>query len=116
MFLWVVFFLLAANDYVHDVAVVSWYFTSREDKVGNFSILRGFWWLFRYNLGSILFGSCLIALITLARIVAEYLESQVKAANGGAPPPCVSCLFGCIRCCLDCCDRFVKYINDNAYC
>lgn len=116
MFLWVLFFILAANNFVHDVGVVSWYFTCREDKVGDFSICRGMWWLIRYNCGSVLFGSFLIALITFLRILAEYLEAQVKAANGGAPPVCVSCLFGCIRCCLDCCDRFVKYINENAYC
>jgi len=41
----------------------------------------------------------------------------MKAAQGGGgPPPGISCLFGIIRCLLDCCDRFVKYINDNAYC
>jgi len=74
MFLWVSFFMLAANDFVHDVAVVSWYFTCREDKSGDFSILRGFWWLIRYNLGSVLFGSFIVALITFIRIIFEYLE------------------------------------------
>ncbi len=28
---------------------------------------------------------------------------------------CTRCLVGCIRCCLDCFDRFVRYINRNAY-
>ena len=26
------------------------------------------------------------------------------------------CCMNCIRCCLACCHRFVKYINENAYC
>lgn len=25
------------------------------------------------------------------------------------------CLIGCIRCCLNCCHRFIKFINKNAY-
>ena len=28
---------------------------------------------------------------------------------------CTKCLVGCIRCCLDCFDRFIRYINRNAY-
>jgi hypothetical protein len=62
-FFWVSAFLVAASQYVLIVAVASWYFTTNTDKRGDFSIMRGYWWLFRYNLGSILFGSFIIAVV-----------------------------------------------------
>jgi len=30
--------------------------------------------------------------------------------------PALACLLKGIRCCLDCCHRFIKYVNKNAYC
>lgn len=30
--------------------------------------------------------------------------------------PAMACLVKAIRCCLDCCHRFIKYVNKTAYC
>lgn len=40
----------------------------------------------------------------------------MEGNNGGAAAAPVKFCLNCIRCCLDCCHRFVKYINENAYC
>lgn len=80
-FLWVTAFSLAATQFVLIVAVASWYFTSNSDRRGDFSIMRGYYWLWRYNLGSILIGSFLIALIWFIRIVFEYVNQKLQ--NGG---------------------------------
>lgn len=115
-FFWISAFLVAAAQYVLIVAVCSWYFTEDAKSRGDFSILRGYHWLWRYNVGSILFGSFLIAVVCMIRLVFEYIERKMKsvnAQNGVAP---VQYLMTCVRCCLDCCHRFVKYINENAYC
>jgi hypothetical protein len=80
-FLWIVAFSLAATQYVLIVAVASWYFTQNSDKRGDFSIIRGYYWLWRYNLGSILFGSFLIAVVWFIRIVFEYIQAKLTS-NG----------------------------------
>ena len=116
-FFWVSCFLMAASQYVLIVAIVSWYFTENANTRGNFSICRGYWWVIRYNLGSILFGSFVLALIWMIRIIFEYVEKKIRSMNGDQPlPRPVEWLLSCIRCCLNCCHRFVKYINMNAYC
>lgn len=84
-FLWIVAFSLAATQYVLIVAVVSWYFTANGDRRGDFSILRGYHWLWRYNLGSILFGSFLIAVVWAIRIIFEYIAAKLKSENGVDP-------------------------------
>jgi len=109
--------LLAASQYVLIVAVVSWYFTENENTRGNFSICRGYWWLIRYNLGSVLFGSFILALVWLIRTIFEYIHKKITNASGDRPlPRPVQWLLSCTRCCLDCCHRFIKYVNMNAYC
>lgn len=116
-FFWICAFLMAASTYVLIVAVVSWYFTENENTRGNFSICRGYWWLIRYNLGSILFGSFILAVVWLIRTIFEYIHKKIKSANGDRPMPRpVQWLLTCCRCCLDCCHRFIKYVNLNAYC
>jgi len=67
-------------------------------------------------MGSVLFGSFVLALIWLIRAIFEYIEKKVKG-NGERPIPApVRWLLCALRCCLDCCHRFVKYVNMNAYC
>lgn len=77
--------------------------------------MRGYYWMLRYNLGSLLFGSFLIALVWIVRIVYEYIERKIKAEGANIAPP-IAFLLKIFKCCLDCCNRFVKYINQNAYC
>lgn len=115
-FFWISAFLVAASQYVLIVAVASWYFTENSDRRGDFSILRGYWWLWRYNVGSVLFGSFIIAVVCLIRAVFEYIDQKMKSVNADAGVTAVKYIMSCIRCCLDCCHRFVKYVNENAYC
>lgn len=72
-FLWITAFLLACSDFVLIVAVCSWYFTENSDKRGDFTIMKGYWWSLRYNMGSLLFGSFIIALVWTVRIIFEYI-------------------------------------------
>jgi len=77
-FLWIVAFSLAATQYVLIVAVASWYFTQNSDRRGDFSIMRGYYWLWRFNLGSVLFGSFLIAVVWFIRIIFEYISQKMN--------------------------------------
>ena len=87
MFFWVSAFLMAASQYVLIVAVVSWYFTENAQTRGNFSICRGYWWTIRYNMGSLLFGALVLAIIWMIRIVFEYVQKKIEGVNGDRPLP-----------------------------
>ena len=112
-FFWIVELLTAVFDYVIIVGVASWYFTSTHSKPGRFSVMRGLWWSIRYNLGSLALGSFLLAVIWTLRVVFEYIEGKIKGL--GENNQMMNCIRNGVRCCLDCCHRFIKFLNHNAY-
>lgn len=110
---WIAELLAAIFNYSLIVGVCTWYFTSHGDTRGRLSIFKGFWWSLRYNLGSLAFGSFLLAIIWTIRIIFEYFEKKLQnLAGNNAMAKCATCV---IRCCLDCCHRFIKFLNKNAY-
>ena len=74
---------------------------------------KGFGWALWYNFGSLAFGSFILAVIWIIRLIFEYIDNQLKEAKEESA--IVSCVLSCTRCCLDCFHRFVKFLNENAY-
>jgi len=75
-----------------------------------------FKWGIRYHLGSLAFGSFLVAVVTMIRLAFEYFIYQVEKANpSNKENPVYKCAKCCARCCLKCLDACIKYINKNAY-
>lgn len=53
-------------------ACATWYFSYKGDTGGKGSICLGIKWILIYHLGSIAFGSFIIALVQFIRIIFEY--------------------------------------------
>lgn len=113
MFFWVYEIIQAVFNYTLIVAVCTWYFTSNQDVRGTFSISTGFGWAIFYNFGSLTFGAFILAIIWIIRIMFEIIDQQMKNQSGDNAV--VKCVMNCVRCCLDCFHRFVKFLNENAY-
>jgi len=116
--LWLIAFIIACNEFVIIVSAVTWYFSDKtiedDDGIpGDSDVRFGFWWAFRYHFGSLAFGSFLLAIVWVIRALFEYVGEKMHEATGNNG--FTKCLVGCIRCCLDCFDRFVRYLNRNAY-
>lgn len=77
----------------------------------------GLSWLLRYNFGSVAFGSFLLALIWFIILVFQYIQKKFEKANemSGTSNRIAKCLFASCNCCLQCCHRFIKFLNKNAY-
>eukprot|EP00043_Microstomoeca_roanoka_P009018 m.86177 g.86177 ORF g.86177 m.86177 type:complete len:643 (+) comp14455_c0_seq3:239-2167(+) len=107
---WVSQFILACEELVVAGAVSTWFFT-RKDEV----LVSPFWGsvgrLIRYHLGSAAFGSLIIAFVKMIRFVFEYVNHKLEANKG----PIVDFLVKCFRCCLWCLEKFLRFINKNAY-
>ena len=98
------------------------------------------WRLLRYHLGTAAFGSFIIALIQLVRIILMYVEHIVKkyevqsvcttntiqtqtnnfqkkgcGAGGKLVVVILKVILKCLQCCVACFERFMKFININAY-
>lgn len=112
-YLWLNAFVIGCTQFVISAAAAIWYFTSNSDTNGSGSILTGYWWVARYHLGTIAFGSLLIAIVQFIRIIFEYYAQKLEEAN--PENPVVKALLCATRCCLDCLERFIKFISVNAY-
>lgn len=117
-FLWIIAFLISCNEFVVIVSAITWYYSDKtvpdDDGIpGDSDVRIGFWWSFRYHMGSLAFGSFLLTLVWIIRIIFEYIGEKMVDATGNNG--CTRCLVSCMRCCLDCFDRFVRYLNRNAY-
>jgi choline transporter-like protein 2/4/5 len=67
---------------------------------------------FRYHLGSIAFGSLLVATIELVRFIAAYFQRKLKEAGQGGWTKWLCC---CVQCWLGILEWIVNFINRNAY-
>lgn len=67
----------------------------------------------RYHLGSVAFGSLLIAIVQFARLILNYLNNKTQKLQ--KKNLLVKVIFCCVRCCLWCFEKCVKYITRSAY-
>ena len=88
--------------------------------MGLSTILSAFYRLLRFHLGTAAFGSLIIAIIQMIRLVLKYIEHKVKEMekSGGIQGKCAVVLKGviyCAQCILYCFEKCMKFININAY-
>lgn len=115
---WISAFIIAMNEFVIICSSATWYFSRKDipdgDGIpGDSDVWKGMWWSFRYNMGSIALGSGILAIVWAIRAIFEYIGNKMYKASGNNG--CTKCLIGSISCCLDCFDRFIRYLNRNAY-
>lgn len=65
--------------------------------------------MLRYHLGSIAFGSLLIAIVQFIRAILEYINHKTKELQQNNM--LVKFLMCCVRCCLWCFEKCVKFIT-----
>ena len=112
-YLWLNAFIIGVTQFIISASAALWYFTSSGDSNGKGSLCKGFYWVFRYHLGSIAFGAFLIALVQFIRIIFEYYKRQLEKA--GKENKVVKILLCLTSYLLDCLERFIKFISKNAY-
>jgi hypothetical protein len=110
---WMNAFLIGCAQFILAVACVTWYFTHTADSGGSASISKGFKWIARYHLGSIAFGSLIIAICEFIRFMFEYYRKKMtgRVFNNAI----LKCFLWSTSYCLNCLNRVVKYISKMAY-
>jgi len=115
--LWILSFLNGVSVMVIAGVVVEWYFggSSNESIAVSkpFPVIRSFSRTCRYHLGTIAFGSFLIALLTFIRYIAAYIQRKMSSAEkGNKALHYLLCLFQCF---LRCVQKAVEFISKNGY-
>ena len=113
---WINAFFNALNQFVIASTACIWYF-EQSDLIPEKTlspVCKSFYRAFRYHLGSLAFGSLLVAIVQFMIVILEYIKSKVGDA-GGEKVKLIKCLITCCQCILDCCARFIEFINRHAY-
>jgi Pyruvate/2-oxoacid:ferredoxin oxidoreductase delta subunit len=120
----VVYFLLGVLWTVQSVKNIGWtsmsgsvshWFFFRDDPSDKtrFPLMRALGQVFRYHLGSIFFGSFIIAIIQLIRIMLMAVERMTK--DWQDKNPVLKLGFKCFQCCLWCLEKTIKFITNYCF-
>ena len=115
-FLWTINFIAAVVTMITAGAVTTWYWAGSGEQRGflsKFTVLRSVYVVFRFHLGSLAFGSILVAIVQLLRYIAAYIDAKSQELQ--KENYAVKVLMCCVHCCLKCMEMCVKFISRNAY-
>ncbi|KAG5843051.1 hypothetical protein ANANG_G00184390 [Anguilla anguilla] len=111
-FLWCVNFVIALGQCTLAGAFASYYWAfHKPSDIPMFPISQSFMRCLRYHVGSLAFGALILTIIQFIRIVLEYLDHKFRAAQNG----CARFVMCCLKCCFWCLEKFIKFLNRNAY-
>ncbi|CAH0627232.1 unnamed protein product [Chrysodeixis includens] len=105
-------FILGCQQMTIAGAVSLWYF--RGPNAHPSPVLYSIGKLIKYHLGSVAKGSFLITLFKIPRLILTYLHAKLSSrAEKGSE--CAKCGLKCGICCFYCLEKFIRYLNHNAY-
>ena len=108
---WGMFFVSALSEMVLAGAFAQWYWTFRKEEAPCCVLHASLFNAVVFHLGTLAFGSCIIAVVRMIRTVLSYVEKKLKGYNNEL----TRCLICCCKCCLWCLERFMRFVNRNAY-
>lgn len=112
MWFWLMNFVIALSHITLAGAFASYYWAfNKPHDIPTFPVLNSLGRAVRYHLGSMAFGSLLISIVQFIMVVLEYIDHKLK----GAQNLVAKFLIKCCICCLWCLEKFLKFLNKNAY-
>ncbi|XP_016008993.1 choline transporter-like protein 2 isoform X4 [Rousettus aegyptiacus] len=112
MFFWLANFVLALGQVTLAGAFASYYWSlHKPDDLPAFPLFSAFSRALRYHTGSLAFGALILAIVQIIRVMLEYLDQRLKAADNKF----AKFLMTCLKCCFWCLEKFIKFLNRNAY-
>jgi len=94
-------------------AVNKYYWARDKTEMSSKPIRIGFYNAIRYHLGSLIFGSLIVAVVQFIRCVLAYIDQKTKNLQNSNIM--VKIGMKCIQCCMWCLEKCLKYISKSAY-
>lgn len=111
-FLWCINFVIALGQCVLAGAFASYYWALKKpNDIPTCAVASSFVRTLRYHVGSLAFGSLILTIVQAIRLILEYLDNKLREAEN----PLTRCLMCCLKCCFWCLEKFIKFLNRNAY-
>lgn len=110
-YFWTSQFIVALGQIVLAMSVSAWYFNRDKKEEGNNTVFWSFKTTTLYHLGTIAYGSLIIAIIKTIRAVLTYLQKKAKKSKNKV----LLIILSCVQCCMWCLEKCMKFLNKNAY-
>lgn len=139
-FFWTIFFVTALGEMVLAATFATWYWTFNKSDVPYFTLTVGlgrtvrYVWnifimfvvpcsfgisnfepfafeIFSYHLGTLAFGSLIITICRIIRVILEFIDQKLKKYDNEV----TKCLLCCCKCFFWCLEKFLRFLNKNAY-
>jgi hypothetical protein len=144
-FLWIAELMSACGFMIVGFCFAIWFFSEEVVEVGekggmcsiccgsrreptravpSWVLMKSLKFTYTNHFGTVAFGSLIMAIIDLIRIIVEYIDAKKKemekaaGADGyvaGCIDKCWDYIFCCLRSCLWCLDCCMRFLNQNAY-
>nr|XP_061790652.1 choline transporter-like protein 5-B [Nerophis lumbriciformis] len=112
MLLWLVNFIIALGQCTMAGAFASYYWALRKPKdIPPCPIVSSFNRAIYYHTGSLALGALILSVVQMIRLVLEYLDKKLK----GSQTAFARFMMSCLKYCFWCLERFLKFLNRNAY-
>jgi len=111
---WGIFFMEAFGQLVLAGAFAGWYWTFKKpENLPTNGLSASFHRSVRYHLGTVAFGSLIIAILRMIRVILEKIEGKLaKYHQDNIVVKGVMCV---CKCCFWCLEKFMRFLNRNAY-
>jgi hypothetical protein len=114
MLLWTLGFIHAVGFLIIAMCAVFWYWSCPgDDKNPEHGVADALKLTLRNHLGTLALGSFIVAIIQIVRVTLALFEKRMRAVGNNADA--VKFCLKCTQCCLAYFERFVRFINANAY-
>jgi len=117
--IWVYYFANACAYTTYAGVGARWFFSHEDGKLevrfycGVGTLLDSAWCVFSRHLGTIAFGSAIMTIITVIRLICEYIDQKTKDIQ--AENRLLKLAMCCIKCCLSCLYQTIKAITEYGY-
>ncbi|KAF5908149.1 choline transporter-like protein 2 isoform X1, partial [Clarias magur] len=112
LFFWCANFVIALGQMTLAGAFASYYWALNKSRdMPACPVFASLGRALRYHTGSLAFGSLILAIVQVIRVLLEYLDHKLK----GAQNRFAKFLLCCLKCCFWCLEKCIKFINRNAY-
>ncbi|XP_068996061.1 choline transporter-like protein 5-A [Embiotoca jacksoni] len=112
IFFWIINFSLALEQCTLSGTFASYYWARRKpEDIPACPLFSSFSRALRYHTGSLAFGALILSTVQLFRIILEYLEHKLRGLDNSL----TRFLRCCLKCCFWCLEKFIRYMNCNAY-
>ncbi|KAK9535628.1 hypothetical protein VZT92_007999 [Zoarces viviparus] len=112
LFFWCANFVTALGQMTLAGAFASYYWAvNKSDDMPAFPVFSALGRSLRYHTGTLAFGSLILSIIQIIRVLLEYLDHKLKGAHNKF----TKFLLCCLKCCFWCLEKCIKFLNRNAY-